>query len=81
MKQYFDTENDRYHYYIRPTVNGYSVQVMNTSNGETVPLVPQVAAMLQVRLPDTPLAQSCAKETAEHYLDELAELNGWFVVR
>ena len=80
MKRYINPENERNQFLVRETLNGYAIQVLNTNNGVTAALTPQVAAMLQVRLPDTPLAHSCALGTAERYLDKCAALNGWVPV-
>ena len=80
MKKYIDPENERNQFMVRETLNGYAIQALNTSNGMMVALTPQTAAMLQVRLPDVALAQSCAQSTAERYLDKIAALNGWVPV-
>jgi len=80
MKKYINPENERNQFMVRETLNGYAIQVLNTSNGMMVALTPQTAAMLQVRLPDPPLAQSCTLGTAERYIDKCAALNGWVAV-
>lgn len=76
MKKYADPDNQRYVYYIRETLNGYAIQVLNVDRDERYPLTPAVAALIGIALPDTPLAQSCARSTAERYLKRMAEMNG-----
>ena len=80
MKRYFNPENERYRYYVRECMNGYSIQVLEVTSDDNVPLTPAVASQLQVSLPDTYRMQSCTKAAAEEELDRLAALNGWVVV-
>ena len=77
MKKYIDPDNERYRYYVRECLNGYALQVLIVDRDENVPLTPQVAAQLQIRLPDVYRIQNCTQEAAENALDEVAALNGW----
>lgn len=77
MKKYTDPENDRYQYMVRRTLNGYSIEVLITTSGSLAALTPQVAAQLQVALPQDYRVQSCTERAAERQLDELAKQNGW----
>ena len=77
MKKYINPEDDRYVYHIQHTLNGFSIEVLIVSTGDIAALTPQVAAQLQVALPNTYPLQSCTREAAEEQLDELATLNGW----
>lgn len=77
MKRYFNSELPRYVFYVRESLNGYSLQVLNTDRDENYPLTPAVAGQLLVTLPDTYRLQSCTREAAEKELDRLADLNDW----
>ncbi|MBQ8959438.1 MAG: hypothetical protein IJ057_13220, partial [Bacteroidales bacterium] len=77
MKKYIDPENERYRFYVRETLNVYSLQVLVVDLDENIPITPQVAARLQISLPKSYRLQSCTREAAEQQLDELAALNGW----
>lgn len=80
MKRYINPENERYRFYVRECMNGYAIQVLVVPTSENVPLTPQVAAQLQISLPDTYRLQSCARRDAEAELERLATLNGWLEV-
>lgn len=80
MKRYINTENERYRFYVRPCLNGFAIQVLVVPTEEHVPLTPQVAAQLQITLPDTYRLQSCTREAADAELVRLAEMNGWVEV-
>lgn len=77
MKRYIDTEREQYRFYVRATVNGYSLQVLIVDRDENVPLTPQVASKMEVSLPDGYRIQCCTRQAAEKVLDQLAALNGW----
>lgn len=77
MKKYINPEDDRYVYHIQHTLNGFSIEVLIAPTGDIAALVPQVAAQLQVSLPDDYRIQSCTREEAEQRLGELAAHNGW----
>lgn len=80
-KKYIDPENQRYRFYVRECINGFALQVLIVDRDETVPLSPQVAAQLNVSLPNLYRIQSCTLEGAEAVLEELAALNGWTEVQ
>lgn len=71
MKRYIDTDNQRYRYYIRESLNGYVLQLLIVDRDETVALTPQVAALLQISLPEGYRVQCCT---------EVAALNGWTAI-
>ena len=76
MKRYLDSENPRYVYSIRETLNGYGIQVLNVDRDERYPLTPSIAAQCGLQTGDVLTSHSCTKEAAEAALKELAELNG-----
>ena len=76
MKKYIDPENERNQFMVCPTLNGFAIQALNTSNDMMVALTPQTAAMMQVALPKPYRLQSCTLSAAEKQLNELARLNG-----
>lgn len=76
MKRYLDSDNPRYVYSIRETVNGYGIQVLNAERDERYPLTPSIAAQCGLQTGDVLTCHSCTKEAAEAALKELAELNG-----
>ncbi len=80
MKRYYNPENERVQYVVRETLNGYVPTMLSTSTGEMVAITPKTAAQYGLRLPDVPLAQSCARSTAERYLNQLATLNDWVAI-
>ena len=81
MTKYYNPENERVRYMVRETLNGYVPTMLNVATGEMVAITPRTAAQYEIALPSTPLAQSCARLTAERYLDQLARLNGWTEVK
>ena len=76
MKRYLDSENPRYVYSIRETLNGYGIQVLNVDRDERYPLTPSIAAQCGLQTGDVLTSHSCTKEAAEAALKDLAELNG-----
>lgn len=80
MKRYIDPEKQRYRFYVRETLNGYALQVLNVERDESIPLTPQVAAPLGVQLPDGYRLQSCTRMGAEKTLDKVAALNDWLEI-
>ena len=80
MTVYINTENERYRYYVRHSLNGFTIQVLVVPTGDNLPLTPQVAAQLQIALPKSYRLQSCDPDDADEQLAELASLNGWVAV-
>lgn len=80
MKKYINPKDDRYHFVVVETLNGYSIEVLIVSTGDIAALTPAFAARLQVALPKPYRLQSCARENAEAELDRVAEVNGWVVL-
>ena len=80
MKKYTDPENQRYVYYIRETLNGFAVQVLNVQRDERYPLSPTIAGHLGLNIPEGMSFHSCTKETAEASLESLARLNDFILV-
>ena len=80
MKKYIYPENERYQFIVLDTLNGFSIEVLVVSTGDIAGLTPQVAAQLQVSLPDLYRLQSCTRPDAEAELDRLAALNGWTLI-
>ena len=76
MKRYLDSENPRYVYSIRETLNGYGIQVLNVDRDERYPLTPSIAAQCGLQTGDVLTSHSCTKEAAEAAPKDLAELNG-----
>ena len=76
MKRYLDSDNPRYVYSIRETLNGYGIQVLNVDRDERYPLTPSIAAQCGLQTGEVMTSHSCTKEAAEAALKELAELNG-----
>ena len=76
MKRYLDSENPRYVYSIRETLNGYGIQVLNVDRDERYPLTPSIAAQCGLQTGDVFTSHCCTKEAAEAALEELARLNG-----
>ena len=79
MKTYKDTKDETRRFYVRGTLNGYSLQVLLVERDENIPLTPQLAARMTITLPDSYRLQSCTREDAEAVLEEVAKLNGWEV--
>lgn len=76
MRRYTDPENQRYVYYVRETVNGYAIQVLNVDRDERYPLTPSIAAQCGLQTGEVMTSHSCTREAAEAALKELAEMNG-----
>ena len=76
MKKYTDPDNQRYVYYIRETLNGYAIQVLNVARDERYPMTPSIAGQCGLQLPDGFVCHACAKATAEAELERLAKENG-----
>lgn len=76
MKRYLDSDNPRYVYSIRETLNGYGIQVLNVDRDERYPLTPSIAAQCGLQTGDVLTSHSCTKDAAEAALEELAKLNG-----
>ena len=77
MKKYLDPNNERYRFYVRECINGFALQVLVVPTNENVPLTIQVAAQLQISLPNVYSLQCCTREAAEAQLERLASLNNW----
>ena len=80
MKRYIQPEDQRYRYYVRECLNGYSIQVLIVDRDENVPLTPSVAAQLSIALPEQYRILSSTIEEAEKVLGELAALNHLIVI-
>lgn len=80
MKKYTDPENQRFVYYVRPTMNGFAIQVLNVARDERYPLTPAIAAQIGLNIPDGMFFHSCTKEATEASLESLAQLNGFTLV-
>lgn len=78
MKKYIDPDNHRYVYYIRETLNGYGIQVLNVDRDERYPLTPAIAYKNGLSLPEDFRCNCSAGEKAEleAQLENLATTNG-----
>ena len=76
MKKYTDPDNQRFVYYVRETLNGFAIQVLNTERDERYPLTPSIAAQCGLQTGDVFTSHCCTKGAAEAALEELARLNG-----
>ena len=76
--RYTDPENQRYVYYIRETLNGYAIQVLNVERDERYPLTPHIAYKNGLTLPEDFICHASANEKTEleEQLERLAKLNG-----
>ena len=78
MKKYADPDNQRYVYYIRETLNGYAIQVLNTARDERYPLTDQIAYKNGLTLPED-FHCHCDKDGLAllfSQLERLAKANG-----
>ena len=75
--KYTDPENQRYVYYIRETLNGFAIQVLNVARDERYPLTPAIAYKIGLTLPEDFRCDCSANEKAEleTQLERLAKLN------
>ena len=76
--KYTDPENPHYVYYIRETLNGYTIQVLNVDRDERYPLTPAIAYIIGLTLPEDFICHASANEMAklEEQLERLAKTNG-----
>ncbi len=76
--RYTDPENQRYVYYIRETLNGFAIQMLNVERDERFPLTPAIANQNGLTLPDGFRCHCSASEKDElvAHLKSLAETNG-----
>lgn len=76
--KYIDQENPRFTYYIRETLNGFAIQVLNVERDERFPLTPAIAHQNGLTLPDGFRCHCSASEKDElvAHLKSLAETNG-----
>lgn len=75
--KYIDQENPRFTYYIRETLNGFAIQVLNVARDERYPLTPAIAYKNGLTLPEDFRCDCSANEKAEleAQLERLAKLN------
>lgn len=75
--KYIDQENPRFTYYIRETLNGFAIQVLNVARDERYPLTPAIAYKNGLTLPEDFRCTCSANEKAEleAQLERLAKLN------
>lgn len=76
--KYIDQENPRYTYYIRETLNGFAIQVLNVARDERYPLTPAIAYKNGLTLPEDFRCDCSMGEKAdlEEQLKRLARING-----
>lgn len=76
--KYIDQDNPRFTYYIRKTLNGFAIQVLNVQRDERFPLTRGIANQLGLALPDGFRCHCSANEHDElvAQLKSLADLNG-----
>lgn len=76
--KYIDTENPRFTYYIRETLNGFAIQVLNVARDERFPLTPAIAHQNGLTLPEGFRCNCSANEKTEleGHLKRLADTNG-----
>ena len=76
--KYIDQENPRYTYYIRETLNGFAIQVLNVARDERYPLTPAIAYKNGLTLPEDFRCDCSMGEKAdlEEQLKRLASING-----
>ena len=76
--KYIDSENPRFTYYIRETLNGFAIQVLNVERDERFPLTPAIAHQNGLTLPEDFRCNCSANEKAEleGILQRLADING-----
>lgn len=76
MKKYINPENQRYVYYIRETLNGFAIQVLNTARDERYPLTPAIAYKIGLTLPEDFRCDASDKTEVVTQLERLAKANG-----
>ena len=76
MKKYINPENQRYVYYIRETLNGYAIQVLNVDRDERYPLTDQIAYKNGLTLPEDFRCDASDKTEVVAQLERLAKANG-----
>ena len=76
--KYIVSENPRFTYYIRETLNGFAIQVLNVDRDERYPLTPAIAYKNGLTLPEDFRCNCSAGEKAEleAQLANLATTNG-----
>ena len=76
--KYIDQENPRFTYYIRETLNGFAIQVLNVARDERYPLTPAIAYKNGLTLPEDFRCDCSMGEKAdlEEQLKRLARING-----
>lgn len=75
--KYIDQENPRFTYYIRESLNGFAIQVLNVERDESYPLTPAIAYKNGLTLPEDFRCNCSGNEKAEleTQLERLAKLN------
>lgn len=76
MKKYADPDNQRYVYYIRETLNGFAIQVLNVDRNERYPLTPAIAYKIGLTLPEDFRCDARDKTEVVAQLERLAKANG-----
>lgn len=74
--KYIDQENPRFTYYIRETLNGFAIQVLNVARDERYPLTKQIAAQNDLTVPEGIDFNASNRETVEASLLAIAKANG-----
>ena len=76
--KYIDQENPRFTYYIRESLNGFAIQVLNVVRDESYPLTPAIAYKNGLTLPEDFRCNCSGNEKAELelQLECLAKQNG-----
>ena len=76
--KYIDQDNPRCTYYIRETLNGFAIQVLDVARDERFPLTRGIANQIGLVLPDGFRCHCSANEHDElvAQLKSLADLNG-----
>lgn len=76
MKKYINPENQRYVYYIRETLNGFAIQVLNADRDERYPLTPAIAYKIGLTLPEDFRCDASDETEVVAQLERLAKANG-----
>ncbi len=77
MKKYIDPERPRYVYYIRETLNGFGIQVLNVERDDRFPLTLSIAHQIGLIVPEG-FQCHCGegqKADLEAHLDSFAKAN------
>ena len=75
MKKFAHPDMQRYVYYIRETLNGHAIQVLNVDRDERYPLTKTIAAQNDLTVPDGIVFNASSLETVEASLLALATAN------